>query len=384
LAAKYKQEEGFQMTAIDEVKNPETLWERFTANIVRILISIAIPTITFIILRAIFIFLRDTDAPTWLTAIVAIIWGVGGVALLYVIANYIVDQFSDKWKARLIPFIFIGPAVAILFYFLALPTLRSFYLSLLDRTGSFVWFKNYAFVFTNKTMLEAFKNNLYWLIFGTGMSVGFGLIIAVLADRVHPALENLVKSIVFMPYAISMIGASVIWRFVYDFRPVGAEQIGLLNAIIVGLGGEPQAWLIQGPWNTFFLIIILVWLQTGYSMVILSAAIKGMPRELMEAARIDGATEVQVFFRITIPYIAGTLVTVTTTVVIFTLKIFDIVKGMTGGNFGTEVIANQQVTQMFDFGDFGRGSAIAIVLLILVIPVMYYNLRNFSEQTEAF
>ncbi|HKJ27997.1 MAG TPA: sugar ABC transporter permease [Anaerolineales bacterium] len=372
------------MTAIDEVKNPETLWERFTANIVRILISIAIPTITFIILRAIFIFLRDTDAPTWLTAIVAIIWGVGGVALLYVIANYIVDQFSDKWKARLIPFIFIGPAVAILFYFLALPTLRSFYLSLLDRTGSFVWFKNYAFVFTNKTMLEAFKNNLYWLIFGTGMSVGFGLIIAVLADRVHPALENLVKSIVFMPYAISMIGASVIWRFVYDFRPVGAEQIGLLNAIIVGLGGEPQAWLIQGPWNTFFLIIILVWLQTGYSMVILSAAIKGMPRELMEAARIDGATEVQVFFRITIPYIAGTLVTVTTTVVIFTLKIFDIVKGMTGGNFGTEVIANQQVTQMFDFGDFGRGSAIAIVLLILVIPVMYYNLRNFSEQTEAF
>ena len=372
------------MTTVDEIKKTETIWEKISANLGRILISTAIPIITFMVLRWVFIFLRDTNAPTWLTAIIAIIWGVGGVALLYVIANYIVEQFSDKWKSRLIPFIFVGPAVVILFYYLALPTIRSFYLSLFAKDGSFVWFDNYIFVFTNKTMREAFVNNLYWLIFGTGLSVGFGLIIAVLTDRVHPILENIVKSIVFMPYAISMIGASIIWRFIYDFRPTGAEQIGLLNAIVVAFGGEPQAWLIRGPWNTFFLIIILVWLQTGYSMVILSAAIKGMPRELMEAARIDGANEMQVFFRITIPYITGTLVTVTTTVVIFTLKIFDIVKGMTGGNYGTEVIANQQVTQMFDFGDFGRGSAIAIVLLILVIPVMYYNLRNFSEQTRAF
>lgn len=372
------------MTAIDETKPSKNFLDWLTSNVGRILISVAIPTLTFIILRAIFIFLRDTDAPTWLTAIIAMIWGVGGVALLYVIANYVVEQFSDEWKKRLIPFIFVGPAVAILFYYLALPTLRSFYLSLLAKDGSFVWFENYVFVFTSSSMLEAFKNNLYWLIFGTGMSVGFGLIFAVLTDRINPILENVVKSIVFMPYAISMIGASVIWRFIYDFRPTGAEQIGLMNAIVTGLGGEPQAWLIQQPWNTFFLIIILVWLQTGYSMVILSAAIKGMPAELLEAARIDGANEFQVFFKITIPYIAGTLVTVTTTVVIFTLKIFDIVKGMTGGNYGTDVIANQQVTQMFDFGNFGRGSAIAIVLLVLVIPVMYYNLRNFSEQTEAF
>lgn len=372
------------MTTIDDINKPETLWEKIYANVGRIFVSIAIPTLTFLVLRWIFIFLRDTDAPTWITAIIAIIWGVGGVALLYVIANYIVEQFSDKWKSRLIPFIFVGPAIAILFYFLALPTIRSFYLSLFAQDGSFVWFENYKFVFTNKTMREAFLNNLLWLIFGTGFSVGFGLIIAVLTDRVHPTFENLVKSIVFMPYAISMIGASVIWRFVYDFRPAGAEQIGLLNAVVTALGGEPQAWLIQSPWNTFFLIIILIWLQTGYAMVILSAAIKGIPAELLEAARIDGANEFQVFFKVTIPYIAGTLVTVTTTVVIFTLKIFDIVKGMTGGNYGTEVIANQQITQMFDYGDFGRGSAIAIVLLILVIPVMYYNLRNFSEQTEAF
>lgn len=372
------------MTAIDETKQPESFIERITSNLGRILISFAIPIITFIILRAIFIFLRDSNVPPWLNAIIAIIWGVGGVALLYVIANFVVDQFSDDWKRRLVPFIFVGPAVAILFYYLALPTLRSFYLSLFASDGSFIWFENYVFVFTNASMLEAFRNNLYWLIFGTGLSVGFGLIFAVLTDRINPTLENIVKSIVFMPYAISMIGASVIWRFIYDFRPAGTEQIGLLNAIVTQFGIEPQAWLIQQPWNTFFLIIILVWLQTGYSMVILSAAIKGMPAELLEAARIDGANEFQVFFRITIPYIAGTLVTVTTTVVIFTLKIFDIVKGMTGGNFGTDVIANQQVTQMFDFANFGRGSAIAIVLLVLVIPVMYYNLRNFSEQTEAF
>lgn len=372
------------MTTIDESAPPETLWERFTTNFGRIFISFAIPIITFIVLRAVFIFLRDTDAPTWLTAIVAIIWGVGGIAALYYVANFVVEQLPLKWRSRLVPFIFVGPAIAILFYYLALPTLRSFYISLFDRQGNFIWLQNYAYAFTARSMREAFRNNLLWLILGTGLSVGFGLTIAVLTDRTKPWFEKIVKSIIFMPYAISMIGASVIWRFIYDFRPAGAEQIGLLNAIVTGLGGEPQAWLIRGPWNTFFLIIILVWLQTGYAMVILSAAIKGMPAELLEAARIDGATEVQAFFNVTIPYIAGTLVTVSTTIVIFTLKIFDIVKGMTGGNYGTDVIANQQVTQMFDLANFGRGSAIAIVLLILVIPVMWYNLKNFSEQTEAF
>jgi alpha-glucoside transport system permease protein len=181
-----------------------------------------------------------------------------------------------------------------------------------------------------------------------------------------------------------MVGASVIWKFVYEFRPPGAEQIGLLNAIVTGLGGKPQAWLLNQPWNTLFLIAIVVWLQTGFAMVIISAAIKGVPSELLEAGRIDGANEVRVFFSIIIPYVQGTLVTVATTVILFTLKIFDVVQSMTGGNFGTQVIANEQYTQMFRAFHFGRGAAIAIVLLVAVIPVMWYNLRQFGEQTEAF
>jgi alpha-glucoside transport system permease protein len=241
-----------------------------------------------------------------------------------------------------------------------------------------------VYAFTSDAMLESFRNNLIWLVVGTGFSVGFGLIVAVLADRTRPGFETIIKALIFMPMAISMVGASVIWKFVYEFRPPGAEQIGLLNAILTGLGGKPQAWLLNQPWNTLFLIAIVVWLQTGYAMVIISAAIKGVPSELLEAGRIDGANEVRVFFNIIIPYIQGTLVTVSTTVILFTLKIFDVVQSMTGGNFGTQVIANEQYTQMFRAFHFGRGAAIAIVLLVAVIPVMWYNLRQFGEQTEAF
>jgi alpha-glucoside transport system permease protein len=187
-----------------------------------------------------------------------------------------------------------------------------------------------------------------------------------------------------MPLAISMVGASIIWRFIYEFRPPGTEQIGLLNAVITAFGGQPQAWLLARPWNNLFLIAIMVWLQTGYAMTVISAAIKGVPAEILEAARIDGANELRVFFNITVPYIKGTLITVSTTIILFTLRIFDIVQSMTGGNFGTQVIANEQYTQMFRAFHFGRGSAIAVVLLIAVIPVMVYNLRQFTQQTEAF
>jgi alpha-glucoside transport system permease protein len=284
-----------------------------------------------------------------------------------------------------VPFVFVGPAIAILSWYLFLPTLRSFWASLLNARGQGpISLDNYVYAVTSSAMLESFRNNLIWLVVGTGLSVGFGLLIAVLADRTNPRFEAIIKAFIFMPMAISMVGASVIWRFVYEFRPAGAEQIGLLNAMLVGLGAEPQAWLLLRPWNTLFLIVIVVWLQTGYAMVIISAAIKGIPAELLEAGRTDGATEVQVFFRIIVPYIRGTLVTVSTTIILFTLKVFDIVQSMTGGNFGTQVIANEQFSQMFRAYHYGRGAAIAIVLLILVTPVMYYNLRQFARQTEAF
>jgi alpha-glucoside transport system permease protein len=178
----------------------------------------------------------------------------------------------------------------------------------------------------------------------------------------------------------------VIWNFMYEVRPAEQAQIGVLNALTVALGGNPHPWdkwVAVAPWNNLFLILIVIWLQAGFAMVLFSAALKGIPEELLEAGRIDGASEVQIFFGIMIPYIMGTIITVWTTVVIFTLKIFDVVWVMTGGQFGTHVIATQFYRQSFTNRNSGFGSAIAIVLLIAVIPVMFYNLRQFREQ-EAF
>jgi alpha-glucoside transport system permease protein len=201
-----------------------------------------------------------------------------------------------------------------------------------------------------------------------------------LADR--SKYEKVAKSLIFLPMAISFVGASVIWNFIYAVKPPEATQIGLLNAIVVALGGQPHAWPAYtdiAPFNNLFLVVIVIWLQTGYCMVLFSAAIKGVPEEVLEAARVDGAKEGQVFFKIIIPQIMGTIITVTTTVVIFTLKIFDVVWVMTGGQFGTDVIATQFYRQSFIARNAGYGSAIAIVLLMAVIPVMIYNLKQFRE-----
>jgi alpha-glucoside transport system permease protein len=339
---------------------------------------------TFIVLWQGFIFLRDAHVPQVVLVLVAIIWGVGGVALLYTVSNWLIEKLPTEWARRLQPFGFVGPALAILAWFLAIPTFRTLYLSVMDANSfNFVGLSNYAYAFTNRIMLEAFGNNLLWLIFGTSLSVGLGLLIAVLADRSR--FESVYKAIIFMPMAISFVGAGVIWKFIYSYKGTGSgiQEIGLLNAIVIGLGGTAQPWLQLPPWNNFFLIVIMVWLQTGYAMVILSSAIKGVPADLMEAARIDGANEVAAFFRIIVPYIQGTLITVSTTILIFSLKLFDIVRVMTGGNNGTNVIANEFYIERFTFGNAGRASAIAVVLLIAVIPVMVYNLRQFRE-SKAF
>lgn len=350
----------------------------------RLLLSLAVPLIFFVVMRAGFIWLREGEAHQLVIALVAILWGIGGTALLFIITNWLVEKLPNTWREALLPFVFVGPAMAVLGWYLLVPALRSLQASFYDKTGdAFVGMDNYAYAFTDRIMREAFRNNLMWLILGTGLCIVFGLIVAVLADRTHPAFEVTIKSLIFLPMAISFIGAGVIWNFVYARRPPGQEQIGILNAIWTAFGGEPVGWLTQRPWNTPLLIIVLVWMYTGYAMVILSAALKNVPRELLEAGRIDGATEVQVFFRIMIPYIWGTIITVGTSILILTLKIFDIVWAMTGGNFGTNVIGTVFWRQMFTFDHDGRASAIAILLLILVIPVMWYNLRQFQEQ-EAF
>ncbi len=358
-----------------------SLLEWLTTGLGRLLVSIFVPVLTFLVLWRGFIFLRDTDASQAIVVLVAILWGVGGVALLYGVSNWLVEKLPGEWMRRLQPFIFIGPAVAILFWYLALPTIRTLMLSFQDGLGrQFIGLDNYIFAFTDRIMLEAFRNNLLWMILGTGFSVSLGLIIAVLADRTP--LEKVYKAIIFMPMAISFVGAGVIWRFVYAFRGegVGINEIGLLNSIVIALGVKSQPWLLIPPWNNFFLIVIMIWLQTGFAMVILSSAIKGVPPELIEAARVDGANEFQIFFSIMVPTIQGTLLTVTTTIIIFSLKLFDIVRVMTGGNNGTNVIANEFYIQQFTYNHSGRASAIAIVLLVAVIPVMIYNLRQFRER----
>jgi alpha-glucoside transport system permease protein len=239
--------------------------------------------------------------------------------------------------------------------------------------------QNYRFAFTNSDMQVAFRNNVIWLLVGTTGSVVLGLLIATTVDRVKR--EALAKSFIFMPLAISFVGASVIWRFVYAWQPPGRPQIGLLNAVITGLFDvEPVPWLIESPLNTYGLILIMVWLQTGFAMVVLSAALKSIPNEFIEAARIDGAGETQIFFRIVIPMIRGTLLTVTTTVFIAILKVFDIVYVMTSGRFETEVIANRMFVEMFTFRNFGRASSLAVILLVVVMPIMFLNIRNLRRQ----
>ena len=335
---------------------------------------------TVLVLVQGFLLLRDGNLPKLLNAVVAIAWGVGGIAALYFTLNMMVESAAQRLRNALQPFVFVGPAALILIWFFIIPTFRTALLSLYDRDGEiFVGLQNYITTFSDREMLLAVRNNLLWMVFGTSFCVSMGLLIAVLADRSR--YENIVKSIIFLPMAISFVGAGVIWKFIFYYAPEGSPQIGLLNALVTGLGGQPQAWLaLLQPWNNFFLILVLIWMQTGFCMVTFSAALKGVPDELLEAGRIDGASERKVFFSITIPYIQGTIVTVTTTILIFTLKIFDVVMAMTGGQFGTDVIGTQFYRQLFANRNFGAGSAIAVVLLVATIPIMVYNLRQMARQ----
>ncbi len=326
--------------------------------------------------------LRANFLPQVPTTIVAIVWGVASVILIFYSLNLLAQLFPSKIYNKIVPYIFIGPAVLIMGWYLFLPTLRSFMLSFMDKTSTrFVWFDNYKFLFTDRSMLVSIRNTLIWLVLGTGCSVFIGLLIAILAERSF--IEKGAKTFVFLPMSISLVGAGVIFKFMYSAKFGGAEQTGLLNAIVTFCGFEPQNWLGKAPWNNFFLIAIFVWLQTGFAMVVLSAALKAVPEEMLEAAKIDGASEFTTLIKIVIPNIRASIISVSTTILLAALKCFDIVYSMTNGMFGTEVLASQQYKQMFTFQNYGRGSAIAILILLGVSPVIYYNLREFRNK-EAF
>lgn len=323
-----------------------------------------------------------------ITAILIMAAGVAGCVAYFYGANWLLDALlggddsadsrADRHRAAIRPWIFLGPALLFLSVYLVYPVFATLYLSFLDRDSrTFVGLANYIWAFRDTSFLNSVLTNIQWLIVVPLMSTSFGLVIAVMADRIW--WGNIAKSLIFMPMAISFIGASVIWKFVYDFRGDGQEQIGILNAITTGLGFEPQAWITLPFWNNFFLMAILIWIQTGFAMVILSAALRGIPDETLEAAELDGASEIQIFFRIMIPQIFGTLLVVWTTITILVLKVFDIVLAMTNGQWDTQVLANLMFDWMFRGLDNGRSSTIAVVIMIAVLPVMIYNIRQAQQ-----
>jgi alpha-glucoside transport system permease protein len=293
-------------------------------------------------------------------------------------------------QGKIVPWLYVAPALLIMTAFIVYPGINTLLLSFknADSTqsaaaacleGEPCWgiFENFRYALTAPIMLNAFRNNLLWVILMVGGTVGLGLLIAVLADRVK--YESLAKAIIFMPMAISFVGAGIIWKFVYAYG-TSQVQIGLLNAIVTALGGEPVSWLSEPAVNNFALIIVGVWMWTGFCMTILSAALKGVPTEILEAARVDGANEWTVFWKIMVPIIMPTIAVVVTTMVINVLKIFDIVYVMTGGNYGTEVIANRMYGEMYISHQSGRSAAIAVILILLTVPFMIWNVRRFREQ----
>ena len=350
--------------------------------VLRLLSALLVPIVAFALLWVTFDYLRDENANRFIVVGVALVVGVGGVFFLYWGANRVIEFLPERVREGVRPYVFVGPCLVILAVFLVYPVINTVLISFKDaRSESFIGLANYRFVFTDHDMLTAIRNTAAWIVIVPFFGVTIGLAFATLADRLRRG-EAIAKSAIFLPMAISFAGASITWRLIYDFRPQGfGSNIGLLNGIWMGLGQDPVAWLTLQPWNNLFLMVILVWIQTGFAMVVLSAAIKAIPDEIIEAARIDGASEMQVFRRIIVPSILPTIVVVTTYMVINALKVFDIVFIMGNAESdGTVVIAERMIDWFFSSRNFGRGAAIAVVLFVVIVPVMIWNVRRFREE----
>ena len=302
--------------------------------------------------------------------------GVVGVWLLFTGASTIVERLPPKLRDRVLPWVFVGPALLLLAIYLVYPAVGTVIQSFQDDEGAFT-LANWASLGTGQ-FLEILRNNVLWLVVATAGSVGLGLLVAALFDRIRR--ESLAKVFIFTPLAISLVGATVIWKFVYAQQPPSQPQFGLLNAIWTAFGNRPVAWGTSFPINLPAEMLVMIWLQTGFAMVVLSAAIKGVSIEVLEAARLDGASERQIFFGVIIPLIRGSIITVATTIAIATLKIFDIVWSMSGGINHDSVVAVRMFQEMFQFFNDGRAAALATILFIAVLPVMVLNLRNFRRQ----
>ncbi len=329
-----------------------------------------------------------------LLGLITIAVGVGGCVGYFYGANLLLDKvlFPPRGpnagrninRANLIrPWVFLFPAIVALGLYLAYPVFETLRLSLTERLpggrSQFVGFENYSKMFAEAKFWEAMRNNMLWLIVVPAASTAFGLLAAQLTDRLR--WGNIAKSIIFMPMAISLVGASVIFKLVYEARPEDVAQIGILNHLYLTFGGDtPQQWLQIPFWNNFFLMAVLIWIQTGFAMVILSAALRGIPEETVEAAIVDGANPFQIFFRIKVPQIMSTIVVVWTTITIATLKVFDIVFAMTNGQWETQVLANYMYDKLFRANDWGIGSASAMIIMLLVTPILVWNVYNARKE----
>jgi alpha-glucoside transport system permease protein len=318
-------------------------------------------------------------APNLIMLVLGLLAFAAIVFLMFVLA----ERSSVKAQEWVKYLVFLVPALALLIIGLIYPAIRTLILSFMDADSeAFVGMDNYVWAFTRPEILQVLGNTAIWVIVAPLASTFIGLVIAYLTDRMKSAAT--VKSLIFMPMAISMVGASIIWKFVYDFEPnLKKTDIGLLSAISKALGITPPNWLLENPLNTFLLIVVMIWIQTGFAMVVLSAAMKNIPDEVVEASMLDGASQLKRFVQITVPMIRSSIVVVLTTITIGTLKVFDIVRTMTGGNFQTNVIANEMYSQTFRALNYGTGSALAIILFLGVVPIIWYNIRQLKlDRTE--
>ncbi len=317
-----------------------------------------------------------------LIGVLAVVIGVGGAAFFFYFLNMLIEGLPQRWSLRLMPYAYVLPGLGLIALILIYPTVQTIIYSFANRDSSaWVGLDNYRDIFSDPTFQSSIFNNILWLFVVPAMVVAIGVVVAVMGDKLSERGEKLAKGTIFLPMAISFVGASAIWTLIYSYD-VGRTQTGLLNAVVTGLGGEPQTWLQIDTLrlNSFLMMVILIWLQTGFAMVLLSSAIKGVPEDTIEAARIDGANEWQIFWKVVIPQVKGTIITVFITVVILVLKVFDIVYVLTNGRFDSNVIANLFFNELFANSQAGRASAIVVVLLVAITPVLVWQVRHFRAE----
>jgi len=324
-----------------------------------------------------------------LFALLAVVGGIAITVFIYWFLNLLTRELPEKIKKKVEPYIFIGPVLILIGIFIVIPTIQSIRLSFMEEAidGSATWvgLQNFRDLFAEDYFPNMIINNLMWIAIVPFLTVSIGLAIAQFANNVGSRAEKIFKSIFFMPMTISFVSAAVIWRYIYAYAPEGQDQVGLLNNIWLKLGGSPQAWFQIEAFrlNNLLLMVILIWLSAGYSMVLLSASIKSVPEDTLEAGRVDGASTGQIFFKIVLPQIWPTVVAVFITVLIGAMKIFDIVLAMTGGNYNTTVLAQTFYLEYFSYGNTGKAMAAVVILILAIIPVMFYQVRHYRKYEAA-